>query len=284
MPISALPTTTTCLEGGGPSGVCRLRLQRYLQRNWTSLLVSVLVFGVIFTAGMLLSEMHFQSKEIEDYRDILDLANETAGHFINALEYKALTPLFSLAQFATEIPAFRALPDIIGPSYGNGSLPFLPPPADGTGNATHRNFTNSACLDPELISRYNDIAATIKENANMPGVLLQLLFFPQGVCCFVYPLVNTEDFKDQPGVSVNFTSQIGYDGLVDEKLLFHHEKALRGERMEILGPITLRHCVEGGCNPVVSKAIVLKLPVKLPGMYIHCLSCARVLMFTNIYS
>jgi len=198
MPISALPTTTTCLEGGGPSGVCRLRLQRYLQRNWTSLLVSVLVFGVIFTAGMLLSEMHFQSKEIEDYRDILDLANETAGHFINALEYKALTPLFSLAQFATEIPAFRALPDIIGPSYGNGSLPFLPPPADGSGNATHRNFTNSACLDPELISRYNEIAATIKENANMPGVLLQLLFFPQGVCCFVYPLVNTEDFKDQP--------------------------------------------------------------------------------------
>ena len=41
---------------------------------------------------------------------------------------QAILPLFSLAQFAVEIPLFRELPSQIGPPGEPGSLPFMPPP------------------------------------------------------------------------------------------------------------------------------------------------------------
>ncbi|CAB9506982.1 Sensor protein kinase WalK (Fragment) [Seminavis robusta] len=237
-------------------------LFNYLSVHRTSLLVSGLVFLVVMAAGLLTAELYLSQWEQDDFRDAQDLANETADYFVNALEYKAMMPLFSLAQFATEIPLFRDLPDLIGPSLGNNSLPFIPP-APGQ-ELSHRNLTGSPCSDPTNIQRYNEIASTIKANAKMPRVLLQLYFHPQAVVCFVHPRVYTH--PERPDVIMNATAQLGLDMLQDVKLRYHAEKTLRSDNLVIAGPITLRHCIDhGSCHNAVKKAIVLRLAVPMPG-------------------
>ena len=82
-----------------------------------------------------------------------------------------------------------------GPINGIDSLPLLPgsPP-------THRNVSG-VCDDEVVYQRFRKVAKTIKESANMNGVLVSLQLVPHEVVCMIYPLINTEDFDD--GIVMN---------------------------------------------------------------------------------
>jgi hypothetical protein len=141
-----------------------------------------------------------------------------------------------MAQFASEIELFRDLPNRVGPPGEAGSLPFLPPFAPD-GPVTHRNVTG-VCDDPDVLERYTDIASTIKRNANMEGVLVNIQLVPYEVVCLVHPLINTEDFPE--GIVMNNTGSIGLDLLTDPVRQSYGESVVRAEDIIIIGPIPLR--------------------------------------------
>jgi hypothetical protein len=178
---------------------------------------------------------------------------------------KALFPLFSISQFVAELDMFHSLPSLIGPPGQPGSLPLLPPsPDDPDGISTHRDMTSGVCADPDLVERFNKIAATIKENANMEGVLVVLELAPQAVLCLIYPLVNTEDFP--PGVQLNSTSAIGFDLLATPSRTYISKLTLSGEDVIMSGPLTLTECSgDGTCVPAVEKAFIARYPITVPG-------------------
>ena len=41
---------------------------------------------------------------------------------------------------------------------------------------------------PKLVDRFNRIAANVKRNANMNGVLVNLQLAPQAVVCLMHPM------------------------------------------------------------------------------------------------
>jgi len=233
--------------------------------NWTNAAVGLLVFVVLCTAGMVGANAHSKALLGQAEAAALELASET-GEFLSDTLSKATLPLFSLAQFATEIPAFRNLPKEIGTAFQNGSLPSVQPDTPGA-SVTHRNVSHSSCMDPDTVQRFQEIAATVRQNAGLPpGVLVTLIYVPQLVVCMAHPMFSTDAFPD--GVGFNATPSIGIDFGTDPLLVPQIPATLNEDNdLYILGPITLRQCLndEKACDPVVKEAFVARLPVALPG-------------------
>jgi hypothetical protein len=163
-----------------------------------------------------------------------------------------------MAQFVTELVIFKDMPDRIGPPSEPGSLPFLPPFTED-GPYTHRN-TTGVCDDKTLLDRFNDIATTVKENANMEGVLVAIQFVPYEVVCLVHPLVNSEDFPE--GVVMDSTGAIGLDLLTDPTRRFYGATVVKSKEIIIIGPLALKECQDGkDCDSLVERAIIAALPV-----------------------
>lgn len=233
-----------------------------IQSHWTILLVTALVFCVLFGAGLTLVMMQSTAIQDEVEDEALDMATETATWFGNALA-QAMMPLFSLAQFATEIPQFRSLAQEIGGTNSSIGLPFRPP-STPQAPMTHREINGSSCTDTSVLTHYNEIAATIKNNANknmlQKGVLLQLGLFPQAVACLLYPLVNRDDFP--PGVVHDGRPLWGVDFLADPKVRPLAEKTIATDGLVIAGPTSLRSCADNaGCHPIVEKAFLACLSI-----------------------
>ena len=169
---------------------------------------------------------------------------------------RALLPLFSISQFVAELQIFDDLPTKIGPGGQPGSAPFLPPYTPG-GPVNKRNVTG-ICDDPATIARFNEIAATIKANANMEGILVNIQIDPYGVVCMPYPLNNTEDFPK--GVYLDSTGVIGFDTLADPIDRPVAEATLRTDQVVVEGPISLVQCPT--CDPVVRQAFIARLNIK----------------------
>jgi hypothetical protein len=162
---------------------------------------------------------------------------------------QAILPLFSLAQFV------KCLPEEIGLPGANGSLPFLPPKGPGM-PVTHQNVTG-VCDDPTVIERYAKIAGTIKENAGMDGILVNLQLVPDAVVCLLHPINNTEDFP--LGVYMDNTGAIGHDLLTDPARKFIAEATVPSDQVVIAGSLSLRQ--RHDCDPTVEKAFIARLPI-----------------------
>lgn len=93
-------------------------------------------------------------------------------------------PLFSMAQFATELEVFAELPDQIKSAGEPGALPFLP-----NRERTVRNVTG-VCDEPELVNRFTEIASAVKANAKMDGVLHNIQLAPQGMYQLVFAVLS----------------------------------------------------------------------------------------------
>jgi hypothetical protein len=215
-----------------------------------NLLLAVFLFAVLFSAGVSLAT-NFRAGQYDEIReDALGFAEETGLFFSKNLDH-AILPLFSLAQFATELEIFQTLPRLIGMPHANGSLPFVAgdPP-------THRNVTG-VCDDPTLVERFDSIAGTIKKNADMAGVLVNLQLVPDAVVCLSHPMNNTEDFP--PGIFMDNSGSIGHDLLTDPARKFIAEATVPSDRVVIAGPLPLRQCQ--GCDPTVEKAFIARLPI-----------------------
>jgi hypothetical protein len=163
--------------------------------------------------------------------------------------------VYSLAQFVNELDIFKSLPDQIGLPHTNGSLSFLPPKTPD-GPVTHRNVTG-VCDDPHLVERFNKIAGTIKTNAGMDGILVNLQLVPDAVVCLLHPINNTEDFP--PGTFMDNSGAFGHDLLTDPARKFIAEATVPSSKVVIAGPLTLRQCEH--CDPTVEKAFIARLPI-----------------------
>lgn len=158
-----------------------------------------------------------------------------------------------MAQFVGELVEFQDLAGRVA------ELP-LRTPTDPGAAPTHR-ITDGVCNDEEVYARFAEIAASIKENADMQGVLITLQLVPHEVVCMIYPLNNTEDFPE--GVYLDSTAAVGLDLLNDPSRITFGQAVLNSDGLYMAGPLTLRQCDEDGyaCDVTVSKAFIGALPV-----------------------
>jgi hypothetical protein len=148
----------------------------WVQSHWPIFLVSFLIFLVLAGAGIALYLVVTQSEERQRSNAMSDLALETGAWFAKELDF-AILPLFSMAQFATELEIFANLPDQIKSPGEKGALPFMPQGSDS--KKVYRNVTG-VCDQPALIERFIEIASAVKRNANMDGILQNIQLAPQG--------------------------------------------------------------------------------------------------------
>jgi ABC-type multidrug transport system fused ATPase/permease subunit len=154
----------------------KLLSDAWMHSHWPIFMVSFLIFLVLVGAGIAVFLVVAQSEELNRANAMSDLALETGAWFATELD-SAILPLFSMAQFATELEVFASLPDQIKAPGEEGALPFMPQQPDN--DKVYRNVTG-VCDQPELIERFTGIASAIKRNAKMDGVLHNIQLAPQG--------------------------------------------------------------------------------------------------------
>ncbi len=219
------------------------------------LLFSVLVFVVLFGAGVAIFWVLTNSHSERQVRAIRDLAIEIGRWFSKELDY-AILPLFSMAQFAVELEMFASLPDRVE------KRPFLPYNATDLNSRLYRNVTG-ICDDAQLIRRFDQLASNIKESAQMDGVLHSIQLAPGGIICLVNPINNTEDFDD--GVSfLDNTDAFGLDLLNDAFFEFIARQSMKQETVGIAGPRPLLQCPDCGMYfiarlPVISRSHMIEV-------------------------
>jgi len=104
------------------------------------------------------------------------------------------------------------------------------------------------------------IAKSIKDDANMDGVLVALNIAPASVVCIAYPMLNTEDFT--PPLYLNNTGSIGHDLLKDPKRRLAASQTLKSFKPTVAGPRTLVQCPD--CPPAVKMAFIAMMPIFMP--------------------
>jgi len=235
-PISPSSPTlfTVAQEGAGLSkneraghGTC-VRPFAFMRKYPTILLVSLLIFVTLAVVGVVCCHLSFESLEDEADKQALEEAKVSGDKLSSALDM-AIVPLFSMAQFATELSDFKNLPQEIGEP--NEPLPFLLN-SDGSPSA-FRNMTG-VCDQPDLIQRYAEIVSTIKKNLKMEGILQNLQLLPQGVLCISHG-------------SIDMSKTVGFDILHDPTYGKGARASISQEKITLAGPLKLEtSCPECG--------------------------------------
>ena len=214
------------------------------------LLVSFLIFAILAGVGITLNEL-FSKKQEDDIRnEAMELAVETGRWFSNELDL-AILPLFSMAQFATELEIFADLPDKIGQAEQPGSLPFL---LNDDGSPSPKRNVTGVCDQPELVSRFTSIASAIKKNAKMEKVLVNIQLAPHGVICLLHPMNNTEDFTN--GTFLDSSGAWGLDLFNYNSNQYIARKSIAQDEISIAGPLSLFQC------PTCGLFFIARLPIQ----------------------
>ena len=167
---------------------------------------------------------------------------------------KALFPLFAMEELVKHLHVFDDLPQRIG----------------GTSNVTIEhgvvfqnasNFRNVSgiCDDPRYTKPYSRIASSVKSNANLSKVLLNIELAPAGVVCLVYPMTNSEDLGN--GKFLDSGAAIGLDLLNDPARGYYTRESIKARRVTIQGPLR----VIQDNSSVVDKALVVRNPIFIDG-------------------
>lgn len=194
----------------------------------------------------------YADNEEENNRDEAnDLAVEIGLWFSTELD-KAILPLFTMAQFVQQLPEFHLLSDIVGNA-----------PMDPARPTSHRDL--DGLIDPELEAKFNEIAAGIKRDAKMDGILVSVQLAPEAVVTLIHPLINYEDFEDfDPPVYLNNTGAVGHDLLNDPNRVAIARATIPSADVVIAGPLTLIQ----GDFPVVKETLIARLPINMEGQEI----------------
>jgi len=222
------------------------------RENPSTLIVPMMVLVTLMASGLAVAFTIRNSDQEVELNEATVLGAEVGKLFASQLD-RALLPIFSLAQFVSEVDAFNELPDLIGPSLGADSLPVK--------DDTHRNVTGVSD-DPTILKRFNRIAETIKRNADMEGILLSLQLTPEAVVCLIHPLNNTEDFEE--GVFLDSTGAIGHVLLYGPARSIIAEQTIPNDSLVIAGPLQLTQCRDVDCAPTVREALIARLPIYSP--------------------
>lgn len=252
--------------GGCGCGTSNRRLRELVRAHFSILVVSLFIFGVFSAASIVIVHVVSESSAQQSRTLALSLAQESVSYLSDQLD-QAILPLLIVAHFATELDAFAALPDQIGPAAvaaaddaddndgqqsGSSSLPFVVGEAE---QGMHRNVTG-VCDDPALVQKFVHIAQSVKRDAEMDGILVNIQLAPQGVICLLHPVNNTEDFTN--GAFLDSTDAWGVDLLNFEKRRKKAEQSLVRGVIGIDGPRPLRQCHGESCEPF----LIARLPIK----------------------
>jgi len=217
--------------------------------GFAALLCLFALLAVSLATTVLLANQYKETK----ISNAQDVAMDTGLWFRNQVD-KVIFPLFALGNFVKEMPIFHDLPFLIGKGGEPGSAPYI-----NSTVITHRNVSG-ICDNVTKMNEFNRIAKSIKDDANMDGVLVSMDIAPASVVCFEYPLLNTEDFT--PPLYLNNTGAIGLDLLKDPKQRSWASDTLPSFRPVVAGPRTLVQCPD--CPPAVRMAFIAMMPIKMP--------------------
>ena len=213
---------------------------------------TLLTLAILLTAGLVTINALANAYSAQLKDDATDTANEL-GLWISSQLDEALLPLFAMSQFVKHLDDFKKLPYEIGPRGAVGSAP----PLVGK-EISHRNVSG-ICDDPETSKVFNEIAANVKKDAGMEGILVNIQLAPASVVCLLHPLVNTEDFED--GIVMNNTGAVGHDLLNDPNRVAIARATVPADGVVIAGPLTL---IQGDV-PVVKEAFIARLAINMEG-------------------
>jgi len=177
-----------------------------------------------------------------------------AGNWFRQELRRAIFPLFALGEFVRDTPSFLSLSSLIGKGGEPGSAPYI--------NATvinHRNVSG-ICDNSTVMTEFNRIAKSIKDDANLGGALVSLNLSPYDVACLFYPLNNTEDFKSP--LYLDNSGAVGQDLLKDPTRRAIMLKTHETQSYTVAGPLSLHQCTN--CPPVVRNAFIARLRVDMP--------------------
>ena len=223
--------------------------RKSIKTRTSILLMTALIFATILCTGVVLINFVAKANTTANRVDVQRLAVETGQFFANELD-KATLPLFSLAQFATELELFDELAGEIGQAGSPGSLPFLNTTKEDM--RVRRNITG-VCDQTEVVERFNKIAQAATVNAKLGDVLHNVQFAPFGVICLSSPLVYV-DAED--GTTLNNSAVIGVDILNTPQQQYLARESLKGESIGISGPRILVQCPDCGLYFIVRIPIV----------------------------
>ena len=218
------------------------------------LIVCAFIFVVLTSAGIAVCVVVGRTKTNSVDDAVYEIAEDTGKAFSNELDL-ALLPLFSMAQFATEIDIFSDLPNRIGAGGAPGSLPFLPQVEGELSTSLLKRNVTGVCDDPHLIERFNTIVSTIESSTGFEDQIQTLQFSPYGVICLAYPYNNTEDVPK--GKGLDNSKAIGLDLLNDQTQKFIAINSITDDdiKVSISGPRLIPQC------PTCGLYIIARLPV-----------------------
>ena len=237
----------------------RTATKRYLRtvlQNPSIIVATLVTFSALLAAG-LATLFALEDAYASDRRDQALITARELGLFISSELDRALLPLFAMSQFVKHLDDFKQLPFQIGPRGELGAAPPLPGK-----EISHRNVTG-ICDDPHTAAVFRDIAASVKKDAGMEGILVSMQLAPQSVVCLLHPLVNTEDFPE--GVVMNNTGAVGHDLLNDPNRVAIARATVPAEGVVIAGPLPL---IQGDTS-VVKEAFIARLAINMPGYSIR---------------
>lgn len=223
-----------CTEAVGRECTALARTARIAASRPRILLYVLLTFAIISAAGLTAVIIAGQNERESAHATKVDGAREMSYRIDDALK-KALLPLFTMEEMAKQEDDFFGLARRIearrnGDGVGaeqereevagvSASISAGTPGGDGESErgseGEGRVNVDGICDEAALLSKYARIASSVKESANMPGVLVNIRLAPAGVLCLAHPLNNTADFtavgSGSGGGFLDSSALIGHD-------------------------------------------------------------------------
>ncbi len=229
--------------------------------NPSILIISVSVFVIVLVAGLFAVQAQAAVFSNDLKNNAEDVARSAGTAFSKALDDAGRGPLFSLSQFVKRLDEFKKLPHEIGQVDGDFFAGFAPPLLGK--EATHRDISNTSLSSQAFLDSFNDIAESIKMDADLGQILVSLQLAPMGVVGAIYPLVNYVDFE--PPIYMNNTGALGHDLIRDSNRVGGARQTLRSIKPVVVGPLKLIQ----GSFPVVQEAFIMRLAINMDGYLIN---------------
>jgi hypothetical protein len=229
--------------------------------NPAILIVSVSVFVIVLIAGLFAVQAQAAVFTNDLQNNAEDVARSAGTAFSKALDDAGRGPLFSMSQFVKRLDEFKILPHEIG-QVNNLVYDGYAPPLAGK-EATHRDISKTSASSQAFLDSFNDIAESIKMDADLGKILVGLQLAPVGVVSAIHPLVNYDDFESP--IYMNNTGAIGHDLIRDSRRVGGARQTLKSQKPVVVGPLTLIQ----GDFPVVQEAFIMRLAINMEGYLIN---------------
>eukprot|EP00547_Thalassionema_nitzschioides_P004329 CAMPEP_0194221944 /NCGR_PEP_ID=MMETSP0156-20130528/31678_1 /TAXON_ID=33649 /ORGANISM="Thalassionema nitzschioides, Strain L26-B" /LENGTH=1383 /DNA_ID=CAMNT_0038952517 /DNA_START=78 /DNA_END=4226 /DNA_ORIENTATION=+ len=206
------------------------------------LIVGIVVFASILITGISLILVLSSKQREESMQKAVDTAIDFDHRMSDEL-FKALLPVYALTELVKQLTIFDDIPEkaLNSSSYEKNGMLF-------------RNVTD-IWSNVSYATKFSSIASSIKREARMKYILVNIQLAPAGIVSLVYPEVNEEDFPE--GYSLDSRSARGHDLPNDPKNIFYVRKAIKGKKTTIQGPLTL---MQAGA-PIVREALIVRNPI-----------------------